>query len=136
LKRVPNSGFRFSQAAQIPYIYKMYLKGIKACYAQAFATVLAIHSEISEQLCLKRISDLVRNRRVLLRLGSDNSCPTRGHKQKAEWRSCFQAKLVHLHVHERLIYCWSDNSKTTREWNAFARTLLPFQVALLTIAKN
>jgi len=23
-------------------------------------------------------------------------------------------------------YCWSDNSKTTREWKTFARTLLPF----------
>jgi len=35
-------------------------------------------SEISEEQCLKRIPDLVRNRTVLLRLGSDNSCPTVG----------------------------------------------------------
>ena len=58
----------------------MNLKGIKACCAQAFATVLAIPSEISEEQCLKRIPDLVRNRMVLLRLGSDNSCPTVGLK--------------------------------------------------------
>jgi len=56
----------------------MYLKGIKACCAQAFATVLAIHSEIIEEQCLKRIPDLVRGRTVLLRLGSDNSDPTIG----------------------------------------------------------
>ena len=79
----------------------MYLKGIKACCAQAFATVLAIPSETVKN-CLKRIPDLVRNRTVLLRLGSDNSCPTIGLKKK---QSCFQAKLVYLHVHERLIYC-------------------------------
>jgi len=65
---------------QISYIYKMYLKGIKACCAQAFATVLAVPSEISEEQCLKRIPDLVRNRTVLLRLGSDNSCPSIGLK--------------------------------------------------------
>jgi len=47
LKRAPNSGPRFSQATQISYIYKMYLKGLKACCAQGFATVLAIRSEIS-----------------------------------------------------------------------------------------
>jgi len=29
LKGVPNSGPRFSQAIEISYIYKMYLKGIK-----------------------------------------------------------------------------------------------------------
>jgi len=29
----------------------MYLKGMKACCAQAFATVLAIRSEISEEHC-------------------------------------------------------------------------------------
>jgi len=60
LKRVPNSRPHFSQATQISYIYKMYLKGIKACCAQAFATVLAIRSEISEEQRLKRISDLER----------------------------------------------------------------------------
>jgi len=54
----------------------MNLKGIKACCAQAFATVLAIPSKIIEEQCLKRIPDLVRSRTVLLRLGSDNSCPT------------------------------------------------------------
>jgi len=54
----------------------MYLKGIKACCAQEFATVLAIPSETSDEQCLKRIPDLVRNGTVLLRLGSDNSCPT------------------------------------------------------------
>jgi len=71
--------------------------------------------EISEEQCLKRIPDLVRSRMVLLRLGSDNSCPTIGLKWKVKWRSRFQAKLVHLHVHERLIHCWSDNSNTTPE---------------------
>ena len=76
----PKQWPRFSQATQISYTYKMYLKGIKACCAQAFATVLAIPSEISEEQCLKRIPDLVRNRMVLLRLGSDNSCPTVGLK--------------------------------------------------------
>ena len=79
MKRVLNSGPRFSQATQISYIYNMYLKDIKVCCAQAFATVLAIPSEISEEQCLKRIPDLVRNRTVL-RLGSDNSCPTIGLK--------------------------------------------------------
>jgi len=39
----------------------MYLKAIKACCAQAFANVLAIPSEISEEQCLQRIPDLVRN---------------------------------------------------------------------------
>jgi len=58
----------------------MYLRGIKTCCAQAFATVLAIRSEIIEEQCLKRIPDLVRNRMVLLRLGNDNSCPTIGLK--------------------------------------------------------
>jgi len=58
----------------------MYLKAIKACCAQAFATVLAIPTEISEEQCLQRIPDLVRNRTVLHRLGSDNSCPTIGLK--------------------------------------------------------
>jgi len=46
----------------------MYLKGPEACYAQAFATVSAIPSEINKEQCLKRIPDLVRNRTVLLRL--------------------------------------------------------------------
>ena len=58
----------------------MYLKGIKACCAQAFATVLVIRSEISEDQCLKRIPDLVISRMVLLRLGRHNSCPTIGLK--------------------------------------------------------
>jgi len=58
----------------------MYLKAIKACFAQACATVLAIPGEISEEQYLQRIPDLVRNRTVLLRLGSDNSCPTIGLK--------------------------------------------------------
>ena len=62
----------------------MYLKGIKACCAQAFASVLAIPSEISEKPRLKRIPDLVRNRMAILRLGSDNSCPTKGLKLKAK----------------------------------------------------
>ena len=53
---------------------------MKACCTLAFATVLAICSEISEEQCLKRIPDLVRNRTVLLRLGSGNSCPTIGLK--------------------------------------------------------
>ena len=58
----------------------MCLKGIKACCAQAFATVLAIPSKINEEQCLKRIPDLLRSRTVLLRLGSDNSCLTIGFK--------------------------------------------------------
>jgi len=58
----------------------MYLKGIKACCALVFATVLAFRSEISEEQCLKRIPNLVRSRNVLLRLGSDSSCPTIGLK--------------------------------------------------------
>ena len=62
----------------------MYLKGIKGCCAQAFATVSAIPSEISDKQCLKSIPDLVRNRMALLRLGSDNSCPTIGLKFKAK----------------------------------------------------
>ena len=62
----------------------MYVKGIKAGCAQAFATVLAIPSETSKEQCLKRIPDLVRNSKVLLRLGSDNSCPTKGLKLKAK----------------------------------------------------
>jgi len=33
---------------------------MKPCCAQAFATVLAIPSEISEEQCLKRIPDVVR----------------------------------------------------------------------------
>jgi len=75
LKRVPNREHRFSQATQISYIYTMYLKGVKACCAQAFATGLANLSDISQEQCLKRIPDLVRNKTVL-RLASDNSCPT------------------------------------------------------------
>ena len=67
LKRVPNSGPCLSQATQISFIYKMYLKGIKAWCAQAFAIVLVIRSEISEEQCLKRISDLVRSTTVFLR---------------------------------------------------------------------
>jgi len=58
----------------------MYLKGIKACCAQAFATVLVIRSEVSKEQCVKRISDLLRSTTVLLRLRSDNSCPTIGLK--------------------------------------------------------
>jgi len=54
----------------------MYLIGTKACCTQAFAIVLAISSEVSEERCLKCIPDLVRSRTVLLRLGSGNSCPT------------------------------------------------------------
>jgi len=61
----------------------MYLKGIKACCAQAFAAVLAIPCEIIEEQCLKRISDLVRSRTALLRLGRDN-----------RWRSNPLAALV------------------------------------------
>jgi len=69
----------------------MDLKGIKACCAQAFATVLAIPGKVSEEQCLKHIPDslkhipdMVRSRTILPRLGSDNPCPTRGLKQKAE----------------------------------------------------
>jgi len=64
------------------YTYLEYLQNVfkrcKACCAQAFATVLAIRSDISEEQCLKRNPDLVRSITVLLRLGSDNSCLTIG----------------------------------------------------------
>jgi len=40
-----------------------------------FATVLAIPTEISEEQCLQRIPDLVRNRTVLLRLGLTTHVP-------------------------------------------------------------
>ena len=72
----------FTSYTDLVYLHstKCILKGIKACCAQAFATVLVIRSKISEEQCLKRISDLVRSRTVLLRLGSDNSCPTIGLK--------------------------------------------------------
>jgi len=40
----------------------------------------ALGIQISEEQCLKRIPDLVRSRTVLLKLGSDNSCPTIGFK--------------------------------------------------------
>ena len=60
------------------------LKRMKACCAQAFSTVLAIPSEVGEEQCLKRISELVRSIAVLLRLGSDNSCSTIELKQKAK----------------------------------------------------
>ena len=80
VKRFPNSGPHFSQATHIWYICKMYVRGIKACCALVFATVLAICSEISEEQGLKCISDLVRSRTVLFKLGSDKSCPTIGLK--------------------------------------------------------
>jgi len=48
---------------------------IKACCAQAFATVLDIPNEIREEQCLKCIPDLVKIR-TTFRLGSDNSCFT------------------------------------------------------------
>ena len=58
----------FASYTDLSHICKMYLKGPEACYAQAFATVSAIPSEINKEQCLKRIPDLVRNRTVLLRL--------------------------------------------------------------------
>jgi len=69
----------FSQATQISYICNMHLKGKKECCAQAFATVLAIRIEISEEQSLTRIPGLVRSNTVLT-LGSDTSCPTIGLK--------------------------------------------------------
>jgi len=64
------------------YTYLVYpqIVRFKACCALAFGTVLAIRRETSEEQCLKRIPDLVRSRMVLLRLGSDNSCPRLGLK--------------------------------------------------------
>ena len=56
----------------------------KTCCAQAFATALAIPSEINKEQCVKRIPDLVRNRTLLTRLGRDNLRPTIGRKQKAK----------------------------------------------------
>ena len=69
----------FTSYTDLVYLQNVF-KRYKTCCAQAFATVLAIPSEISEEQHLKRIPDLVRNRTVLLRLGSDNSCPTIGLK--------------------------------------------------------
>jgi len=69
----------FTRYTYLAYL-QLYLKDIKVCCALAFVTVLAIRGEISEEQCLKRISDLVRSRTVLLRLGSGNSCPTIGLK--------------------------------------------------------
>ena len=63
--RTCSSGFPIA-TIHYSYTYKMYLKGIKACCTLAFATVLAIRSKISEEQCLKRNSDLVRSRTVLL----------------------------------------------------------------------
>ena len=73
-------GGTMRQATHIFYIYKSYVKGIKACCALVFATILAFRSEISEEQCLKRIPNLIRSRKVLLKLVSDNSCPTIGLK--------------------------------------------------------
>ena len=58
----------------------MYLKIMKACCAQAFAAILVIRSEISEEQCLKRFPELVTNRTFFLYFRSDNSCPTIGFK--------------------------------------------------------
>ena len=69
----------FTSCTDLVYLQNVF-KSYKACCAQAFATVLAIPSEISEEHCLQRIPDLVRDRPVLLRPGSDNSCPTLGLK--------------------------------------------------------
>ena len=46
----------------------MYLKGLKACCAQAFATVLAIPSAINEEQCLKRIPTWLETERFFLDL--------------------------------------------------------------------
>jgi len=67
----------FTSYTDLLYL-QMYLKSLEACCTQAFATVLAIPSKISEEQCVKRIPDLVISRTVLLRLGSNNSCPTIG----------------------------------------------------------
>jgi len=69
----------FTSYTDLVYLQNVF-KRCKACCTQAFATVLAIPSEIGEEQCLKRIPNLVRNRMVLLRLRSDNSCPTIGLK--------------------------------------------------------
>jgi len=53
---------------------------MKACCAQAFAAILVIRSEISEEQCLKRFPELVTNRTFFLYFRSDNSCPTIGFK--------------------------------------------------------
>jgi len=82
MKRGQTVGLVFHKLHTSRISTKCILRSIKACFAQAFATVLAIPSEISEEQCLKRIPDLVRSRTVLLRLGRDNSCPTIGLKIK------------------------------------------------------
>jgi len=69
----------FTSYTDLVYLQNVF-KRYKACCAQAFATILAIPRKISEEQRLKRIPDLVRNRTVLRRLGSDNSCPTIGFK--------------------------------------------------------
>jgi len=64
------------------YTYLVYpqIVRFKTCCTLAFGTVLSIRRETSEEQCLKRIPDLVRSKMVLLRLGSDNSCPRLGLK--------------------------------------------------------
>jgi len=51
---------------------------IKGCLRQSLCVthkwLSSVKNEISEKQYLKRIPDLVRNRTVLLRLGSDNLC--------------------------------------------------------------
>jgi len=57
------------------YLVHLQIVRFKTCCTLAFGTVLAICRETSEEQCLKRIPGVVRSRMVLLRLGSDNSCP-------------------------------------------------------------
>jgi len=79
------------------------LKGIKACCAQALATVLAIPSETNEEQCLKRIPDLFRNRMVL-GLGSDNSCPTIGLNKKLNDNHVSKPSLcIYMHMKDLFI---------------------------------
>jgi len=53
----------------------MYSKGIKACCAQAFAAVLVIRSEISEEQCLKRIPTWLEAEQFFLELDVTTHVP-------------------------------------------------------------
>ena len=84
IQKMFQTGYKQWASFFTSYTYLVYpqnvFKSYKACWAQAFATVLAIRSEIYEEQCLKRIPDLIRSRMALLGLGCDNSCATIGLK--------------------------------------------------------
>jgi len=103
----------------------MYLKGIKACCVLAFASVLAIHSEISEEQCLKRIPELVRSRTVLLRLGSDNSNPRQDSNKKLNGDRFPKRSLCICMYMKNVFIAEATIQKQNMSGKAFAKTLLP-----------